>query len=354
MSQNSKQPVAGPQPHVRSALGAPIALTMAAGGAFLVYRNGEEWMRSLLLFLSRASWARRIVTGFGPAWRAASRFVAGESVDEAIAATQQLRARGLTVTLDFLGESVKDSAEANAARDQILFLLGKMQEAGVNPDVYVSVKLSQLGLKLDENLALTNLRMILERARQFGRRLRIDMEESALVDVTLDIYRRLRFGEGFDNVGVVIQAYLYRSEGDVKKLIETGANVRLVKGAYKEPADLAYPKKADVDANMIKLMQMLLSEEALAKGVYLAVASHDEKIIAATQRFAQQHKIAPDAYEFQLLYGIRRDVQERLAAQGHRVRVYVPYGAAWYPYFMRRLAERPANIWFFVSNYLKG
>ena len=300
----------------------------------------------------RAGWARSLVTGFPPAWLVARRFVAGESVDEAIDATRQLNARGLLATMDYLGESVSQAAEANTARDQILYLLDRMDAAAV--DANVSLKLSQLGLNIDENLAVGNLRMILERARKYGRRVRIDMEESALVDVTLDIYRRLRFGEGFDNVGVVIQAYLFRSEQDVKQLIEDGAWVRLVKGAYKEPPDIAFAVKADTDANMVRLTQMMLAEQARKNGVYLAVASHDEAIITATTDFAQRNNVGRQEYEFQLLYGIRRDLQEALVAQGYRVRIYVPYGTAWYPYFMRRLAERPANLWFFVSNFFKG
>ena len=329
-----------------------FALLALAGGGFLLYRNGENWLRSLLLYLSRAGWARSLVTGFPPAWLVARRFVAGESVDEAIDATRQLNARGLLATMDYLGESVSRAAEANTARDQILYLLDRMDAAAV--DANVSLKLSQLGLNIDENLAVGNLRTILERARKYGRRVRIDMEESALVDVTLDIYRRLRFGEGFDNVGVVIQAYLFRSEQDIKQLIEDGAWVRLVKGAYKEPPDIAFAVKADTDANMVRLIQMMLGEQARKKGVYLAVASHDEAIITATTDFAQRSNVGRQEYEFQLLYGIRRDLQDALVAQGYRVRIYVPYGTAWYPYFMRRLAERPANLWFFVSNFFKG
>jgi proline dehydrogenase len=329
-----------------------FAVLAVAGGSFLLYRNGEAWLRSLLLYLSRAPWARSLVTGFPPAWMVASRFVAGESVDEAIEATRQLNARGLMATMDYLGESVSAAGEANAARDQILFLLDRIHAANV--DSNVSLKLSQLGLNIDENLAVNNLRMILQRARQYDRRVRIDMEESALVDVTLDIYRRLRFGEGFDNVGVVIQAYLFRSEQDVKELVEQGAWVRLVKGAYKEPPDIAFAEKADTDANMMRLVHMMVSEQARKNGVYLAVASHDEAIIAATNEYAQRQGVGKQEYEFQLLYGIRRDLQEQLVAQGYRVRIYVPYGTAWYPYFMRRLAERPANLWFFVSNFFKG
>lgn len=354
MSKSSKSAVesvnaAKPQPRSRGGL---LLLLLAAASVFVLYRNGESWLRSLLLYLSRAGWARAMMTSFPPAWLVAKRFVAGETVDEAISAAQELNSRGLLVTLDFLGESVQDAAEANAACEQILYLLDRMHAAGI--DANVSLKLSQLGLKIDENLAVNNLRRILTRARQYGRRVRVDMEESAVVDVTLDIYRRLRHGEGFDNVGVVIQSYLFRSEEDVRQLIAEGAWVRLVKGAYKEPADVAYAEKADVDAAFVRLTELMLSDEARARGVYLAVASHDDKMIDATQRYARQHNIPPDAYEFQLLYGIRRERQAELVSQGHRVRIYVPYGAAWYPYFMRRLAERPANLWFFVSSFFKA
>lgn len=328
-----------------------VWLFILAAAGFVLFRFGEQWLRTLLLYLSHARWARGLVTNFGPAWRVASRFVAGESVDEAIVATQQINAKGMTVTLDYLGESVSSAAEANAARDQILWLLDRIRSSGVNSTV--SIKLSQLGLKIDENLAFDNVQAILERAREYGLRVRIDMEESALVDTTLDFYRRLR-AAGCDNVGVVIQSCLYRSEKDVNQLIEDGARVRLVKGAYKEPPDIAYPHKEDVDKAFVRLAERMLGERARTTGVFLAVASHDEAMIEATQRYARQHDIPSSAYEFQLLYGIRRDLQEALVRQGYQVRIYVPYGTAWYPYFMRRLAERPANLWFFVTNFFKA
>lgn len=318
----------------------------------LFLRNGEQWLRSLLLYLSRATWARRTVTGFAPAWAVAGRFVAGESVDEAISAAHQLHSEGMAVALDYLGESVTMATEAADARDQLLFLIDRMCAEQV--DGYVSVKLSQLGLQLGENLALQNLRIILARARAANVRVRIDMEESALVDMTLDIYRRLRQDEGFENVGVVIQSCLYRSEEDVKRLVTEGAWVRLVKGAYLESPTVAYADKRDTDAAFMRLVQMMLSDEALASGVELAVATHDEAMIAQTIELARSRGIAPNRFEFQMLYGIRRERQRELAAQGWRMRVYVPYGTAWYPYFMRRLAERPANLWFFVSNFFKA
>jgi proline dehydrogenase len=279
----------------------------------------------------------------------AGRFVAGETRDDAINTARALNQKGMLVTMDYLGESVTTADEAIAARDEILHLLDCIHESGVRSNV--SVKLSQLGLKIDTHLALNNTRTILTRARQYQNKIRLDMEESALVDATLDLYRTLRDEDGFDNVGVVMQAYLYRTERDVCQLIDEGAWVRLCKGAYAEPPEVAFPAKADTDANFIKLMQQLLSQEARQNGVYLGVATHDEKMIAATMAYIQSEVIGVDEFEFQMLFGIRRELQERIVAQGYQMRIYVPYGTAWYPYFVRRLAERPANLWFFISNF---
>jgi proline dehydrogenase len=322
------------------------------GAGVLFYRFGEQWLRSVLLYLSTAGWARSLVTSFPPAWLVAKRFVAGESVDEAIDAVRRLNAKGLSATLDYLGESVQDAREANAAREQILLLLDRIHQAGVKSNV--SLKLSQLGLKLDENMAVDNLRQILQRAAQYGNRVRVDMEESAVLDTTLDIYRRLRHGDGLQNVGVVLQSYLYRTDDDLRQLIPQGAWFRLVKGAYKEPPTIAYPAKADVDAAYVRHTKMLLSAEARQAGVYAAIATHDDAMIEATRHFARETGVPLSSFEFQLLYGIRQQRQEELAQAGYQVRIYVPYGTAWYPYFMRRLAERPANLWFFISNFVRG
>jgi proline dehydrogenase len=319
--------------------------------ALIFYRFGERWLRAILIYLSHAQWARDFVSNLGLAQRVARRFVAGETIDEAMAATRALNSRQMLVTLDYLGESVNEEQEAAAAKDEILNLLDRIEASNLAANV--SVKLSQLGLRIRPELALGNMRQILSRAQTYGNRVRIDMEESELVDITLDIYRALREDLGLDNVGVVIQSYLYRSEGDVEKLIDDGAWVRLCKGAYLEPPDIAFPEKADTDANYIKLTEMMLSEEARRNGLYLAIATHDEDMIQATLNYANENNLRPDAYEFQMLYGIRRDLQIRLVEQGYRVRVYVPYGTAWYPYFVRRLAERPANLWFFVSNFFR-
>lgn len=311
----------------------------------------ETWMRHLLLYLSAAGWARRVVSSFPIAQRVARRFVAGETMEDAVRITRELNSRGLLVTLNYLGESVSNTYEAMDARDEILRLLTRIHEEGL--DANVSVKPSQLGLKIDPQLALDNLRLLLERAQALDNWIRIDMEESAVVDTTLDIYRTLRYRHGFDNVGVVIQSYLYRSEGDVRELINDGASVRLCKGAYMEPSNVAFPDKHKTDQNFIHLTHLMLSEEARQNNVHLALATHDEQMIQAGIQFAQANDIARDDFEIQMLYGVRRELQESLANRGYQVRIYTGYGSAWYPYFVRRLAERPANLWFFISNFIK-
>jgi proline dehydrogenase len=331
-------------------LGTPLLITFLFA-ALLLYRFGGTWLHRILLYLSTAVWARRIVTDLPPARAVAKRFVAGENRAEALATAKELNDKGMLVALDFLGESVTTVEEANAARAEILNLFAAIDEAGIQ--AYVSVKLSQLGLRIDPELALDNMRQLLTEAKKYNKRVRIDMEETAVTDITLAIYRKLRFEHGFDNVGIVIQAYLYRTEADAQQLIDEGAWVRLCKGAYAEPATLAYPQKADTDANYVKLTEQMLSQKARQNGFQLAIASHDEAMIQAAIDYAQTNAIPPTAYEFQMLYGIRRDLQEKLVRDGYQMRIYVPYGTAWYPYFMRRLAERPANLWFFASNLLK-
>jgi len=320
--------------------------------AGLVYQFGEHWLRLLLLYLTHAPWARQLVSEFPGAQNVASRFVAGETVDDAVAAARTLNDKGMHATMDYLGESVSNAAEAIAARDEILRLLNCIHESDV--DANVSVKLTQLGLKVDRDLVLDNMRRILTCAQQQNNKIRIDMEESAVTQATLDVYRTLRDEDGFGrDVGIVIQAYLHRSEADIRQLIEEGAWVRLCKGAYAEAHDVAFADKRDTDGNYLKLSQRMLSEEARQKGVFLGVATHDEAIIQTTIHHIQAIQFPPDAFEFQMLYGIRRALQESLTQQGYQVRVYIPYGSAWYPYFMRRLAERPANLWFFISNLMK-
>lgn len=314
----------------------------------------DKGLRYLLLYLSHATWARDLVTGFPLAWRVAGRFVAGETVADALQAAQGLQAQDMLVALDYLGESVHEQHEAEAARDHIIHLLEQIEAHNLASAAYVSVKLSQLGVKFDEQMAYRHLCDLLDTAQEKGTRIRIDMEESALVDTTLRMYHQLRDREGYQNVGVVIQSYLYRSEADVQALAESGSWVRLVKGAYMEPPDVAFPQKADTDANFVRLLHCLLSAESRRAGTHVAIATHDEAMIQAALDYVRVNHIPTEAFEFQMLFGIRRELQEALAAQGYPVRIYVPYGTAWYPYFMRRLAERPANLWFFVSNLLRG
>jgi proline dehydrogenase len=286
-----------------------------------------------------------------PARRAARRFVAGETLEEALDVVRTLNRRNILATLDHLGENTQTRDEAVRAARVYLEILDAIHEQNLNSNV--SLKPTQMGMALDEELSYENIREIAERARKYENFVRIDMESSEYVDRTLTLYERLRRG-GYDNVGVVIQAYLYRSEQDVDRLIELGANVRLCKGAYAEPPSVAFPRKRDVDRNYLRVFQKLWSPEAREGGVYVAVATHDERIIRRVKRFAAQHGISQRDYEFQMLYGIRRDLQLALTKEGHRVRVYVSYGTEWYPYFMRRLAERPANVVFLLRNLLRG
>jgi proline dehydrogenase len=268
----------------------------------------------------------------------ARRFIAGESVEEAIEAARVLEAQGLLITLDFLGESVTSSTAANEATTAYLETMRKIAGAGVGRNV--SLKLTQLGLDIDRATCVDNLRRILDEATAREFFVRIDMENSPYTERTLEIFETL-WEIGYRNAGVVIQSYLKRSEADIIRVNKLGARIRLVKGAYKEPATAAFQNKAEVDSQYIHLMKILL-----AKGTYPAIATHDEAMIRATTEFAAANGIGKDKYEFQMLYGIRRDLQASLSAEGHPVRAYVPFGREWFPYFMRRLGERPANIGF--------
>ena len=317
-------------------------------------------LRSFFITLSKAGWVKNVVTHWGVAWRAASRFIAGETREDGIRVAQELNSRGMQVTLDFLGENTETEQDAEAATEEILSLLDAIQQAGVRSNV--SIKLSQFGLVLDEALCRQNVERICQRAKEYGNFVRIDMEESALADKTLGIYYGLR-DRGYDNCGVVIQAYLYRSEEDIRRLAGMNGRVRLCKGAYQEPADRAYPKKNDVDANYDHLATLLLEaarnpEAPLASedGRFpplAAIATHDMARISYVQNSARLMGLPNRSFEFQMLYGIRRDIQDRLAAASYPLRIYVPYGTHWYPYYMRRLAERPANVWFFLSNFFR-
>jgi proline dehydrogenase len=280
----------------------------------------------------------------------ARRFVAGEKLGEAIAVVQALNQQGLLATLDHLGENVTSETEARDATTELLDLLAAIEANDLQSGV--SVKLTQLGLDLSPALAAENLERIVTRAVQAQRFVRIDMESYDYVQPTLDLFEEL-WGR-YKNLGVVIQSYLYRSADDVARLVDLGASVRLVKGAYDEPPEVAYPDKADTDANFVQLMEQLFSEKAQVNRVIPAIATHDTKLIAWTMDHTRRQGISKDRFEFQMLYGIRSKLQRQLTAEGYRVRAYVPYGQQWYPYFMRRLAERPANAFFLLRNLLRS
>ncbi|HEY6362352.1 MAG TPA: proline dehydrogenase family protein [Vicinamibacterales bacterium] len=297
--------------------------------------------------LSRSSLLKRLASKYGMAREDsfAHRFIAGDSIEDAIAAARTLQSHGMLITLDYLGESSRTLEEASAATREYLRLLDVIVASGIERNV--SLKVTQLGIDVDRATAVDNLRRILEPARKHGFYVRIDMEDSPYTDVTLEVFETL-WQQRYRNVGVALQSYLYRTEKDVQRMNELGARVRLVKGAYKEPPSVAYQKKADVDAAFVRLMRLLLDE-----GVYPAIATHDPAMITATKAYAKERGIASDRYEFQMLYGIRRDLQASLFAAGYRMRVYVPFGDQWFPYFMRRLGERPANVAFVLKSLIR-
>lgn len=274
----------------------------------------------------------------------ARRFIAGETVEEAIEAARAVEASGTSHTLDYLGESVATMAEADAATRAYLRVLETIVGSGIGRNI--SLKLTQLGLTVDRATCVDNLRRILDAAQTHDFFVRIDMENSPYTEITLDIFETI-WQQGYRNTGTVLQSYLPRSLNDARRLNEIGSRVRLVKGAYQEPRGVAYQKKEQVDAAFVEIMQVLL-----AGGVYPAIATHDPAMIDATRAFAAARGIAADRFEFQLLYGIRRDLQSQLTAAGYRVRVYVPFGREWFPYFMRRLGERPANVGFVIRGIL--
>lgn len=276
----------------------------------------------------------------------AARFVAATNLQGALEVIRDLNRRGIMVTLDFLGEGVVKEEVARSMGATYLEMLDGIHRTGVNANC--SLKPTQMGLSFSRPLAEEIIQQIVHRAKELGNFIRIDMEDTPYTDVTLQIYDNLR-KQGYENVGVVIQSYLYRSEADIRALNEMDANIRIVKGAYKEPPEHAYPNKFDVDENYKKLVEL-----RLLAGHYTAIASHDEKIIDWAKEFTARHNISKDRFEFQMLYGVRMGWQEQLASEGYRVRCYVPYGEMWYPYFTRRIAERPGNAWFVLKNLLKG
>jgi proline dehydrogenase len=306
-------------------------------------------MRTALISLSHSRALQNVTVRVPLARRMARRFVAGETLEEAIAAVLDLNDRGMLATLDHLGESVTSEAEAVAAADDYLLALEALKAAGAK--CHVSVKLTQMGLDLCDDFCYENFRRVVSRAAELGNFVRVDMEGSPLTDRTLAVYRRLR-GE-FDNVGIVLQAYLHRSQADLEALIADGiGNFRLCKGAYDEPAAIAYRERPRVTQALNDLVRTCLAPESLARGAYCAVASHDEEVVNFTRAYAYQHEVPSTAYEFQMLYGIRTELQNELAERGYKVRIYVAYGTHWYPFYMRRLAERPANLLFFLRAFV--
>ena len=298
-------------------------------------------LRATLLYLSERKTPRRLLTSLPGARKLPQRFIAGETLPDAIAAIRRLNGDGFEVTLDHLGESVTNPAEAEATCRGYLEVMDRLQKEGLRANI--SIKLTALGLALDESLALKHARALVQRASQLQSFVRIDMEGSLFTERTLSVFRLAEAPP--DRLGIVIQSYLRRSAQDVDDLVARGARIRLVKGAYKEPAEIAFPEKSDVDANFVKL-----AEKMLASGIYHAFGTHDPAMIAAVLDFARASKIGPERFEFQMLYGVGRRLQRELLQQGYRVRIYVPYGREWYPYFMRRLAERPANVLFLLRN----
>jgi proline dehydrogenase len=303
--------------------------------------------RSALIYLSRHEGLKDFAARFSLFKRLTTRFVAGENIDEAIAAIRELNQEGCSASFDHLNESVANATEADQEVAEYLQILRQIDETGINSNV--SIKLTQFGLELDTELAYKNARAVVAEAASRGNFCRVDMEASAVTQKTLDIFKRLRAEFELNDVGIVLQSYLRRTYADAEELVKLPARIRICKGAYNEPAEVAFPDKKDVDENYVRVMQLLL-----ASGTYHGIATHDPKMIDATIEFSEREGIPKEAFEFQMLYGIRRDLQRQLAKDGYNMRVYVPYGKHWYPYFMRRLAERPANIWFVLKNTLKG
>ena len=317
-------------------------------------------LRILLIYLSQAVWARKIIQSWGFAQKMSARFIAGETLDQAIEVVKILNKKGINATLDHLGENVSSREGAILAADEILSIIDRLKNEGVASGI--SIKLSQIGLVVDRGICEENLERILERSRERGIYLRVDMEDSQIKDLTLELFSKARGEEYTDTVGIAIQAYLYDSEEDIRKLLESNTGVRVCKGAYNEPPGIAFPRKDDVDNNFDLLMRMLVDRSLSAgpsistDGIFPpipAIGTHDEERINQARHYAEAVNLPKKKIEFQMLFGIRTDLQDRLVEEGYPVRVYVPYGREWYPYFVRRLAERPANLWFFIANLIR-
>lgn len=280
--------------------------------------------------------------------RAARRFVPGERLEDAITAAKELNEVGIMAGIDHLGESVEDESLARKMADVYVQILEEIAANGI--DSNISVKPTQLGLGISNELCRENVERIVKKAAEYGNHVRMDMEDSSFTQKTLDVFKSIR--KTHPNLGTVLQTYLYRTEKDVEDAIENGYGLRICKGAYKEPSDIAFSKKAQVDQNFIKLLEKLLGERARKNGVYVGVATHDDKIIDWTKDFVRENGVGKEEFEFQMLYGIRTNLQKELVKEGYQMRAYIPFGTHWYPYYMRRLAERPANLFFFAKTFL--
>ncbi|HEY0096692.1 MAG TPA: proline dehydrogenase family protein [Archangium sp.] len=308
--------------------------------------QATQLSRSALMFLSRREGLKDVATSVPALRRIARRFIAGETLEEAVSTVKELNTRGLTVSFDHLNEAVRNPDETRDEVREYQRLLARIDQLDVRGNV--SLKLTQCGLLFDKELALRNAREVVADAKRRGSFVRVDMEHGEVTQATLDVVRALHREFGEPHVGAVLQSYLYRTEDDARALCAERIRIRLCKGAYLEGPDIAFQDKKDVDENFLRVMRILLDS-----GLYHGIATHDERMIEETLAYARKKGLPRGAFEFQMLYGIRRDLQERLAAEGHPVRVYVPYGKHWYPYFMRRLAERPANVWFVMKNLMK-
>lgn len=305
-------------------------------------------LRRLFITLSHSDAMRRFVTHFGPARRTARRFIAGETLDEAIAVVRDLNARGILAALDHLGENVASREDAERAAGEYQELLQRIAAERVQSTI--SVKLTHVGLDFGEDFCCDLMRSVVQTARSVENVVEIDIEGSEYTQSTLDVFHCLL--DEHHNLRLALQAYLFRTEEDLQGLIERGSSVRLCKGAYDESPSIAWKEKGEVDASFARLMDLMLSEQAIQKGFYSALATHDHALILRSEREVARRRIDKDRFEFQMLHGVRRDWQQRLAADGYRLRIYVPYGTQWYPYFMRRLAERPANLLFMTRAFL--
>src|SRR6266496_4093131 len=303
--------------------------------------------RSALIYLSQREGLKDFATRFRPFKKLTTRFIAGETLAEAVEAIRQINSEGCAASFDHLNESVTNAAETSEEVAEYQRMLAAIDKAGIRSNI--SIKLSQFGLEIDEELACRNVRTVVADAARRGNFVRIDMEGSNVTQKTFDLFLRVRSEFSLNDVGIVLQSYMRRSYDDAQLLLKVPAKIRICKGAYNEPPEVAFPAKKEVDDNYLRIVQLLLTS-----GIYHGIATHDPRMIDATVDFARREGIGKEQFEFQMLYGVRRDLQRQLARDDYNVRVYVPYGKHWYPYFMRRLAERPANLWFVLRNVLKG